>query len=94
MLLVDATNAFNTMNRQAALHNIQVTCLAISTVLNNIYKAPVRMFGAGGGEIASMEGITQAMAMYALVIIPLIKRLKQEAPTAKEPVLPATSLGS
>ena len=58
LLLVDATNAFNTLNRQAALHNIQVICPAISTILNNTYKAPVRMFVAGGGEIVSMEGTT------------------------------------
>ena len=71
---------------QAALHNIQVICPVISTILNNTYKAPVRMFVAGGGEIASREGTTQgdplAMAMYALAITPLIKRLKEQVPTA------------
>ena len=36
VLLVDASNAFNTINRQAALHNIGVICPSISTVLNNI----------------------------------------------------------
>ena len=88
LLLVDATNAFNTLNRQAALHNIQVICPVISTILNNTYKAPVRMFVAGGGEIASREGTTQgdplAMAMYALAITPLIKRLKEQVPTASQ----------
>ena len=34
-ILVDATNAFNTLNRQAALHNIQATCPAISTIVQN-----------------------------------------------------------
>jgi hypothetical protein len=37
MLLVDATNAFNTLNRKAALHNIWVICPTISTILNNTY---------------------------------------------------------
>ena len=73
---------------QAALHNIQVICPVISTILNNTYKAPVRMFVAGGGEIASREGTTQgdplAMAMYALAITPLIKRLKEQVPTASQ----------
>ena len=32
ILLVDAENAFNTINRQAALHNIKVLCPGISTV--------------------------------------------------------------
>ena len=88
MLLVDATNAFNTLNRKAALHNIQATCPAISTMLNNTYKAPVRMFVTGGGEISSMEGTTQgdplAMAMYALAISPLINSLNEKAPNASQ----------
>ena len=79
ILLVDATNAFNTINRQAALHNIKVICPAMSTVLNNTCTKPIRLF-VSGGEISSMEGITQgdplAMAMYALAITPLIKKIK------------------
>ena len=36
VLLVDANNAFNnTINQQAALHNIGVICPAISIVLDN-----------------------------------------------------------
>ena len=60
-LLVDAraSNAFNTINRQAALHNIGVICPAISTVLNNTYQTPVRLFVTRGREIESSEGITQ-----------------------------------
>ena len=56
--------------------------------MNNTYKAPVRMFVAEGGEIASREDTTQgdplAMAMYALAITPLIKRLKEQVPTASQ----------
>ena len=88
LLLVDATNAFNTLIRQGALHNVQVTCPAILTILSNTYKAPGRMFVAGGGEITSVEGTAQgdplAMAMYALAITPLIKRLKKQAPKASQ----------
>ena len=46
-LLVDATNAFNTLNHHAALHNIQVTCPAISNIVKNAHQAPVQMFVAG-----------------------------------------------
>jgi hypothetical protein len=51
LLLVDATNAFNTLNRQAALHNVQVICPAISTILNNTYKAPVRLRRRGRNSV-------------------------------------------
>ena len=68
ILLVDATNTFNTINRQAALHNIKVVCPAMSTVLNNTYTKPIRLLVSGGGEISSMEGITQGdpLAMVTL----------------------------
>ena len=42
-LLVDATNAFNLVNHQAALHNITVLCPSFSTILRNTYGAPIRL---------------------------------------------------
>ena len=78
-LLIDAENAFNSVNRLAALHNIQVLCPPFSCVLINSYRDPVRMVIPGGGEILSCEGTTQgdplAMGMYALAITPLIRGL-------------------
>ena len=71
VILVDTSNAFNNMNRLAALHNIRVICAAISTILINMYRIPTRLFIAGGGEILSRKGTTQgdnlAMPFYALV---------------------------
>ena len=70
VILVDASNAFNNMNRLVALHNIRVICPAISTILINMYQIPTRLFIARGGEILSREGTTQgdnlAMPFYAL----------------------------
>ena len=40
ILLVDASNAFNAVKRQAALHNIQVVFPAISIILRNTYQVP------------------------------------------------------
>ena len=37
VLLVDASNAFNSMNRSVALKNIQVTCPQFSTFTINTY---------------------------------------------------------
>ncbi|CAB4008847.1 Hypothetical predicted protein, partial [Paramuricea clavata] len=49
-----------------------------------------------GGEIASMEGTTQddplAMAIYALAITPLIKRLKEQAPNASQEIKSYTTI--
>ena len=84
VLLVDATNAFNSINRKAALHNINVLCPPLAQVLINTYRVPVRLFITGGGEIASTEGTTQgdplAMAMYALAVTPLIDELRSRCP--------------
>ena len=75
ILLVDATNAFNSLNREAALHNIQHLCPAINTLACNTYSAPARLFVFGGGELASQEGTTQgdplSMALYARFILPM-----------------------
>ena len=42
VLLVDASNAFNTINRQVALHNIKSICPPIHQILVNTYQAPIR----------------------------------------------------
>ena len=76
VLLVDAANAFNSINRKVFLHNISILCPAISTFVPNCYTTPARLFVIGGTEIRSNEGTTQgdpvAMAIYAIGITPLI----------------------
>ena len=75
ILLIDADNAFNRLNRKAALHNMKFICPSISGFLNNAYKSPVPFF-IGDRVIMSSEGTTQgdtaAMVMYALGIKPII----------------------
>ena len=56
ILLVDAENAFNRLNRLAALHNIQYICPPLATVLINTYRIPSRLIIVGGGEIQWAEG--------------------------------------
>ena len=79
VLLVDASNAFNNLNRQVALHNIQTLCPSLSTVLINTYCEDVPLF-IDNHCIYSSEGTTQedplAMAMYSIGITPLIKDLQ------------------
>ena len=79
-LLVDATNAFNAHNHQAALHNIRCLCPPIATILINLYRNPTELF-VDGDVILSQEGTTQgdplAMPMYGLATMPLIRRLDE-----------------
>ncbi|XP_048582339.1 uncharacterized protein LOC5520811 isoform X2 [Nematostella vectensis] len=79
-MLVDASNAFNSVNRAAALHNIRVLCPTLAPFVINTYRLPARLFVAGGKELVSAEGTTQgdplAMSMYALSLQPLISRLQ------------------
>ena len=78
VLLVDASNAFNSLNRLVALHNIRQLCPPLSTILINIYRSPASLL-VSGEVILSEEGTTQgdplAMPMYALATVPLINQL-------------------
>ena len=54
-LLVDA---FNSVNRQAALHNILRLCLPLVKILINTYQHPVCLIIFGSGDLVSTEGTT------------------------------------
>ena len=79
LLLIDASNAFNSLNRETTLHNIQRLCPSLVTALINTYRAPSELY-VDGDVLFSQEGTTQgdllAMPMYTLATIPLIKKLK------------------
>ena len=79
VLLVDASNAFNQLNRNVALHNIMTVCPTIATVLINTYRGDAELF-VDSETLYSREGTTQgdplAMAFYALATVPLIKACK------------------
>ena len=76
VLLVDAANAFNSVNRQVLLHNISISCPSIATFVKNCYQTAARLFVIGGQELRSREGTTQGdplgMAFYAIAISPLL----------------------
>ena len=79
VLLVDASNAFNNLNRQAALHNVQLLCPPLASILINTYRTDAQLF-IDKASLLSKEGTTQgdplAMPMFALASIPLINNLK------------------
>ena len=70
VLMADAPNAFNAINREAFLHNTKIL------YVNNCYSSPTDLYIQGGRSIKSEEGATQgdpaAMAIYALGITPLL----------------------
>ena len=76
-----AANAFNNLNRKAALHNMKFICPALTTILTNTYQSPTWMFVSGGGKVLTREGTTQGdplgMAMYALAVTPLINKRQE-----------------
>ena len=76
ILLVDASNAFNALNRKAALNNLKYTCPEFSGYVNNLYRGDAELFVAGSDEVVmSCEGTTQGGSesggFYAGGLIPL-----------------------
>ena len=73
---IDASDAFNSINRTLLLHNIEIIFPEIANYFFNCYCKPSRFFVTGGKEIESQEGTTQgdsiAMGMYALGLMPLL----------------------
>ena len=63
VLFIDASNAFNSLNREALLHNIKYLCPPMATYLSNCYRTPARLFVTGGKELLSAEGTTQGCPM-------------------------------
>ena len=75
ILLIDAKNAFNSLNRVLALENIKELCASLINALRNSYNKPTDLY-VNGKTLKSQEGTTQgdplAMAMYGIAILPLI----------------------
>ena len=96
-MLIDASNAFNQMNRSAALHNIQIMCKEMALYVINTYRSPSRLFICGGGEILSRKGTTQgdplAMPWYALNTSIMIKNMTDHCPLVKQVWLADDSAG-
>lgn len=77
ILLVDASNAFNSLNHLSALHNIRRLCPSLATALINSYRAPTELFVEG--EVlylreGTIQGDRLAMPMYALATIYPVSR--------------------
>ena len=58
IFLLDASNAFNSLDRQVALRNISLLVSAIHPILVNTYRKPSDLF-VFGTRLLSQEGTTQ-----------------------------------
>ena len=78
VLPLDANNAFNSLNREVALHNIQSPCPPLAAILINTYHAATELF-VEDTTIFSREATTQgACLLYALGILPLIQQTTED----------------
>lgn len=93
VLLVDAKNAFNTMNRKTMLHNIKIKCPSLAMYVENTYKEPSDMYIVSDSKnrvkvLQSKEGTTQgdpvAMAMYAIGLSVLQDEISYENTNVKQ----------
>ena len=80
-MLIDASNAFNPINRKVFLHKVKIICPSIATFTTNCHSSSSRLFVVGGTEILLSDGTTQgdliAGLVYAIAIIPMILRTVQ-----------------
>ena len=67
-LLVDSTNAFNSLNRMTALHNVRHLCPSFSTILINTYRAHSDLY-IDGEILYSQEGTTQGDPLASIMFL-------------------------
>ena len=79
VVLVDASNAFNNLNRSTALLNLTYTCPEFATYVINTYRMPAKLFLPDGSHILSKEGTTQgdnyASVFYSISTLGIIQDL-------------------
>ena len=79
ILLLDASKAFNSLNRQSFLHNVSYVCPSVAIFVKNCYSSPSRLFIVGITKIASRvrtaQGDPVSIAIYSLEVTPLINML-------------------
>ena len=64
VLLIDASNAFNSMNRMVGLHNIRIQCPYLSKYLINTYRQQSRLFITGGAVVKLLQWRVQPKVIH------------------------------
>ena len=87
VLLVDASNACNTLNRKTVMHNNDILCPTLATFVQNTYRQPAHLILSDGSTMTSEEGTTRGdpmvMAMYALDFVALQEKIGLKNTEAK-----------
>ena len=85
ILLVDAENSFNNLNREAAIHNINRMCSSLHRYLANTYQLSAKVIINDkhttdyiSSDEGTMQGDVIAMGMYAIGVKPLIDTLAEK----------------
>ena len=68
VLLVDADNAFSSINTTPMLHNISITCPVITTFITNCYMEPARLFIVGNNENQGKVQNKETQQQWALML--------------------------
>ena len=81
MLLMDASIAFNSLNRETSLWNSRILRPRCSRFLFNTYRGFASLFVAGADEVIysrkrATQGDPLAMFSYGISFLPLIRKLK------------------
>ena len=80
IVMVDAENVFNWINRKALLHNIEYLFPVNATLIYNCFAISARLFIIGRKELRLRKGTTQGdptvMAVYALGWTPSLDHLQ------------------
>ena len=88
VVLVNAANAFNSVNPQVFLHKICIIFPPVATYTRNCYTLPSRLFIIRGTEIPSSEGATQgdptAISLYAIATIPFVLMIMEIMSTSPD----------
>ena len=82
VILGDAGNAFNRLNRKAAIRSARQRCPSLAVAFHNFYGSKGRLLLSNGSCLWSEEGSTQGCplggAMFAVGSMPLIEDIDQE----------------
>ena len=81
VMLVDAFNAFNSLNRHVVLLNMFQLCPPLANILTNTYHSAYSLFIAGTpllSQESTTQGDPQVMPMYAISVVPVLMGITRQ----------------